>query len=87
MNMMTDIPLDSAMLSRGEAALVIAMAARTVPPLWPLENAIAVNPLSGFEDLCFDEALSEDTIDERNSTAHAAQDCIAAVPGEVRVDR
>lgn len=42
---------------RDEAARLIALAARTVAPLWPLESPIAVNPLSGFEDLPFFDAV------------------------------
>jgi hypothetical protein len=30
-----------------------------IAPCWPLENIIAVNPLSGFEDLHFQEALDK----------------------------
>lgn len=36
---------------------VVDEAARAVAPLWPLEAAIAVNPLSGMESLPFREAL------------------------------
>lgn len=38
-----------------------SIAARTVAPLWPLDSAIAVNPLSGFEDEPFEEALPRAT--------------------------
>ncbi|MEL0250822.1 MAG: DUF2309 domain-containing protein [Novosphingobium sp.] len=38
-----------------------AIATRTVAPLWPLDSAIAVNPLSGFEDEPFEEALPRAT--------------------------
>lgn len=30
-----------------------------IAPFWPLKNLIAVNPLSGFEDLPFEEALKQ----------------------------
>ena len=30
-----------------------------IPPYWPLENLIAVNPLQGLEDLPFEQALAE----------------------------
>ena len=30
-----------------------------ISPYWPLKNLIAVNPLRGFEDLHFDEALKK----------------------------
>ncbi|SMC84077.1 DUF2309 domain-containing protein [Novosphingobium sp. B1] len=38
-----------------------SIAARTVAPLWPLDSAIAVNPLSGFEDEPFEEAVPRAT--------------------------
>lgn len=38
-------------------ALQVELAARTVPPLWPLDGAIAVNPLAGLEEMRFDQAL------------------------------
>lgn len=62
MTVMTAIPVDTApapLLSRAEAAALVAIAARRVPPLWPLDTAIAVNPLAGFEDLPFDEATAK----------------------------
>lgn len=45
--------------SRSEVAGMVALAARTVAPLWPLESAIAVNPLSGFEHLPFEQGVAE----------------------------
>ncbi|KWV95491.1 DUF2309 domain-containing protein [Erythrobacter sp. AP23] len=45
------------LLTRTEVAGLVALAARTVPPMWPLESAIAVNPLAGFEDRPFSEAV------------------------------
>lgn len=47
------------LLTRTEVAALVALAARTVPPMWPLESAIAVNPLAGFEDRSFSEAVRE----------------------------
>jgi len=38
---------------------LVSEATRTVPPLWPLESAIAVNPLAGFEDQPFEQAVDE----------------------------
>lgn len=35
----------------------VARAAETVPPSWPLSSTIAVNPLAGFEDRPFEEAV------------------------------
>lgn len=58
MNMMAPVAAQDALLTRTEAAGLVALAARTVPPLWPLESAIAVNPLAGFEDLPFADAVS-----------------------------
>lgn len=58
MNMMASITAVEPVLTRTEVAGLVALAARTVPPLWPLESAIAVNPLAGFEDLPFDEAVA-----------------------------
>lgn len=45
--------------SRLELKQLIAEAAAVVPPLWPLESAIAVNPLSGFEQLPFADAVDQ----------------------------
>ena len=38
---------------------LVRAAAQTVPPLWPLDSAIAVNPLAGFEHQEFTQAVSE----------------------------
>jgi len=57
MNMMSAIAAPEPTLSRTEVAGLVALAARTVPPLWPLESAIAVNPLAGFEEMPFEAAL------------------------------
>ena len=43
---------------RAEIAALVALAARRVAPLWPLQSAIAVNPLSGFEEMAFDQAVA-----------------------------
>ena len=45
-------------LTRTEVAGLVSLAARTVPPMWPLESAIAVNPLAGFEDRPFNDAVA-----------------------------
>ncbi|MFN3469818.1 MAG: DUF2309 domain-containing protein [Novosphingobium sp.] len=57
-NLAAQIP---ASLADERAALTaqIALAAQTVAPLWPLNSAIAVNPLSGFEDLAFEDAVPQ----------------------------
>lgn len=57
MNMMAPLTAVDPILTRTEVAGLVALAARTVPPIWPLESAIAVNPLAGFEDLPFEEAV------------------------------
>ena len=57
MNMMAPLTAPEAVLTRTETAGLVALAARSVPPLWPLDSAIAVNPLAGFEDLPFAEAV------------------------------
>lgn len=44
---------------RAQLPVSIANAARLVPPLWPIETFIAVNPLLGLIDLGFDEAAVE----------------------------
>jgi uncharacterized protein len=44
---------------RMELTVLIEIAAQIVAPLWPLESVIAVNPLSGFEDLPFEQAIAE----------------------------
>jgi uncharacterized protein YbcC (UPF0753/DUF2309 family) len=59
MNMMAPLIAVDPTLTRAEVAGLVALAARTVPPLWPLESAIAVNPLAGFEDLPFEEAVAQ----------------------------
>ncbi|GGN52367.1 UPF0753 protein [Novosphingobium indicum] len=38
---------------------LVEIAKQTVPPLWPLESPIAINPLAGFEDLPFGEAVGQ----------------------------
>lgn len=59
MNLMTRTRADMAPAKIDIARLCRALESATlsVPPLWPLDGAIAVNPLAGFEDLPFDEAL------------------------------
>lgn len=57
MNMMAHLTAVDPILSRTEVASLVALAARTVPPIWPLESAIAVNPLAGFEELPFEDAV------------------------------
>jgi uncharacterized protein YbcC (UPF0753/DUF2309 family) len=57
MNMMAPFTAVDPILTRTEVAGLVALAARTVPPIWPLESAIAVNPLAGFEELPFEEAV------------------------------
>lgn len=57
MNMMTPLTAVDPILTRTEVAGLVALAARTVPPIWPLESAIAVNPLAGFEEMPFEEAV------------------------------
>lgn len=44
---------------RQELQALVDLASQTVAPLWPLDSAIAVNPLSGFEDKPFEQALPE----------------------------
>ena len=38
-------------------SVLVTRAGTVVPPLWPLESAIAVNPVAGFEDQPFDQAV------------------------------
>lgn len=57
MNMMAPLAGVEPILTRTEVAGLVALAARTVPPIWPLESAIAVNPLAGFETLRFEDAV------------------------------
>lgn len=57
MNMMASLTALGPILSRTEVAGLVALASRTVPPMWPLESAIAVNPLAGFEHLPFEHAV------------------------------
>ncbi|WP_225205410.1 DUF2309 domain-containing protein [Novosphingobium huizhouense] len=45
--------------AQADLAARVADAAQAIAPLWPLESAIAVNPLSGFEDRPFEVALRE----------------------------
>lgn len=59
MNMLSPLLAAETMLSRTEVAGLVALAARTVPPLWPLESAIAVNPLGGFEERPFAQAVKD----------------------------
>lgn len=57
MNMMAPLTAVDPLLTRTEVASLVALAARTVPPIWPLESAIAVNPLAGLESLPFEQAV------------------------------
>lgn len=59
MNMMTPLIAVEPLLSRTEVAGLVALAARRVPPIWPLETAIAVNPLAGYEKLPFETAVAQ----------------------------
>ena len=59
MTMMAAITAVDPVLTRTEVAGLVALAARTVPPVWPLESAIAVNPLAGFEDMPFERAVEQ----------------------------
>ena len=59
MNMHSPLVGADTLLTRTEVAGLVALAARTVPPMWPLESAIAVNPLAGFEDRPFKDAVKE----------------------------
>lgn len=45
--------------AQADLAAHVDEAARAIAPLWPLESAIAVNPLSGFEHMPFEAALRE----------------------------
>lgn len=44
---------------RAQLVALIDLAAQTVSPLWPLDSAIAVNPLSGFEEQPFEQAIGQ----------------------------
>lgn len=57
MNMIAPLHADASLLTRTEVAGLVSLASRIVPPLWPLESAIAVNPLAGFENLPYEEAV------------------------------
>lgn len=57
MNMIAPLTAVDPLLTRTEVAGLVALAARTVPPIWPLESAIAVNPLAGLESLPFEQAV------------------------------
>jgi len=46
---------------RLDVEALVDAAAQAVPPLWPLETAIAVNPLAGLEHLPFANAVIEAT--------------------------
>ncbi|MEZ0540471.1 DUF2309 domain-containing protein [Fibrella arboris] len=47
----------AANLGTVRVADLVAQSFKTIAPFWPLKNLIAVNPLQGFEDLPFEEAL------------------------------
>ncbi|MBU3993060.1 MAG: DUF2309 domain-containing protein, partial [Alphaproteobacteria bacterium] len=57
MNMMAPLTAVDPILTRTEVAGLVALASRTVPPIWPLESAIAINPLAGYENLPYEEAV------------------------------
>lgn len=48
-----------AQAEREQLLALVTIATQTVAPLWPLDSAIAVNPLSGFEEQPFEDALPE----------------------------
>lgn len=51
-----EVSLSTSNLSIGEA---VEMSWARIAPFWPLKNLIAVNPVSGFEELPFNEALAQ----------------------------
>jgi uncharacterized protein YbcC (UPF0753/DUF2309 family) len=51
-----EVSLSTSSLSIGE---VVEMSWARIAPFWPLKNLIAVNPISGFEELPFNEALAQ----------------------------
>ncbi len=57
MTLAQSLPYAPDAFSSAEVAALVSIASRVVPPLWPLESAIAVNPLAGLEDLDFASAL------------------------------
>lgn len=59
MNLMTRTHADLAprRIAQAQLRVAIDLASLTVAPLWPLDGAIAVNPLAGFEELPFEEAI------------------------------
>lgn len=59
MTMIAPIERTDDRLARTQVAGLVALAGRMVAPLWPLESAIAVNPLAGFEELPFAQAVEE----------------------------
>lgn len=69
MNVMAPVVAVDPVLTRTEVSGLVALAGRVVPPIWPLESAIAVNPLAGFEELPFAEAIrrAADCFDARAS--------------------
>lgn len=52
-------PSRTASTTPSDIAQLVSAAAAAVPPLWPLESAIAVNPLAGFESQPFTQAVDE----------------------------
>ncbi|VWX48325.1 putative inorganic carbon transporter subunit DabA [Novosphingobium sp. 9U] len=59
MNLVLDHAVfDACSSSLERTANLIDVASMTVSPLWPLESPIAVNPLAGFEDMPFPDAVS-----------------------------
>lgn len=62
MNVMSTLTTAAARLTapaRSEVQALVDIAAQTVSPLWPLDSAIAVNPLSGFEGQPFEQAVQD----------------------------
>lgn len=43
----------------GDLHLKVQESWSRIAPFWPLKNLVAVNPLHGFEDLAFEEALQQ----------------------------
>jgi uncharacterized protein YbcC (UPF0753/DUF2309 family) len=51
-------PPVSAPVHPRDVATLVEVAQRVVPPMWGLDSFVAVNPLVGFEDLAFEDAVA-----------------------------
>ena len=61
-------------------------AAKTVGPVWPIHSFVTANPLSGFEELPFGEAVTQ-AADLLGGRGYPSRETFRAALEEGRIDR